>query len=232
MSYGYLSGKSKPTSNDDEERFSIDAHIKSWFYSTCDPSLLQIICSDDCSAKDLWDKLHEFFRNNKMFEMLQLQDQFRNTKKGSNFITEFCHTLKNLADDLKDVDSPITDIELVMQNLCQFPPSYHNIVDVITNTKSFPSFFEAKNMLLIHESREASSNSLLDSNVTQNSALFSSSNNSGRSKKRWSKNRNTQRNSTKPRSHVGQTDLQQNFAGFLGHAPIPAYGPGPTASMQ
>lgn len=43
-----------------------------------------------------------------------LQDQFRNTKKGENSITEFCHTLKNLADDLKDVDSQITEIDLVM----------------------------------------------------------------------------------------------------------------------
>lgn len=89
--------------------------------------------------------------------MLQLLDQFRNTKKGASSITEFCHTLKNLADDLKDVDSPITESELVMQILRQLPPSYHSIVDVITNTKSLPSFLEVKNMLLLHESHEAAS---------------------------------------------------------------------------
>ncbi|CAI9261544.1 unnamed protein product [Lactuca saligna] len=114
LSYGHINGKSLPTSEDDEEWYSVDARIKSWFYSTCDPSLLQIISSDDCTAKDLWDKLDEFLRNNKMSRMLQLQDQFRNTKKGSSSITEFGHTLKNLADDLKDVDFTITDIELVM----------------------------------------------------------------------------------------------------------------------
>lgn len=78
---------------------------------------MQIINSDHCTAKDLWDKLDEFFRNNKMSHMLQLQDQFRHTKKGSSSITEFCHTLNSLYDDSKDVDSIITDIELVIQIL-------------------------------------------------------------------------------------------------------------------
>lgn len=72
--------------------------------------------------------------------MLQLQDQFRNTKKGASTITDFCHTLKNLADALADVESPITEIELAMQILRQLPASYHSIVDVITNTKPFPTF--------------------------------------------------------------------------------------------
>lgn len=47
--------------------------------------------------------------------MLQLQDQFHNTKKGTSLITEFCHMLKHLDDDLKYVDTAITEIKLVMQ---------------------------------------------------------------------------------------------------------------------
>lgn len=42
--------------------------------------------------------------NNKMSCMLQLQDHVCNTHKGSNSITKYCLTLKNLVDDLKDVD--------------------------------------------------------------------------------------------------------------------------------
>lgn len=99
LSYGHILGTSKPTGEDDEEWYSVDARIKSWFYSMCDPDLLKIISSDDCIAKDLWDKLDEFFRNNKMSHMLQLQDHFRNTKKGSSLINKFYHTLKNLSDD-------------------------------------------------------------------------------------------------------------------------------------
>ncbi|XP_023762220.1 uncharacterized protein LOC111910624 [Lactuca sativa] len=62
--------------------------------------------------------------DSRMSRMLQLQDQFRNTKKGTSTITEFCHTLKNLADAFADVESPITEIELVMQILRQLPASF------------------------------------------------------------------------------------------------------------
>lgn len=49
--------------------------------------------------------------------MLQLQDQFRNTKKCASFITEICHALTNIVDVLVDVDSTINEFELVMQIL-------------------------------------------------------------------------------------------------------------------
>lgn len=114
LSYGHIFGKSVPFGEDDDERYSIDAWIKSWLYSTCDHGLLQIISGDDCTAIDLWDKLDDFFRNNKMSHTLQLQYQFCNTKKVSSSITKKIQTLKNLFDDLKDVDSIITEIELVM----------------------------------------------------------------------------------------------------------------------
>ena len=95
---GHINGKSKPQNDNDEDWESIDSRVKSWFYSTCDPTVLQIISSDNCTAKDLWDNLHEFFLNNKMPRMLQLQEQFRNTKKSASSSTEYYHNLKHLAE--------------------------------------------------------------------------------------------------------------------------------------
>lgn len=162
---------SKPSGDDDEDWEAIDSRIKSWFYSTCDANLLQIISRDDCTAKDLWDELEKFFLNNKMSRRLQLQDTFRNTQKGAMNITEYCHTLKNLADNLADVDSPINDVELVMQILQKLPPSYQSIIDVITHSKPFPTFLEAKNMLLLHESRAENVESSPDSFPSSSPAL-------------------------------------------------------------
>lgn len=190
---GHITGNAKPTSNEDEEWESVNSRVKSWFYSTIDANLLQIISRDNCTTKDIWDELDKFFLNNKMSRMLKLQDQFRNTKKGTSSITEFCHTLKNLADALLDVDSKITNIELVMQILRQLPPSYHNIVDLITNTKPFASFLEAKNMLLLHEAREETLDVTLDNSTTSNAVLYLTSTNSGKSKNKWNKNRNNNR---------------------------------------
>lgn len=56
-------GKTKPHGEEDEDQATIDYRIKSWFYSTYGANLLQIISSVDCIAKDLWEKLDEFFLN-------------------------------------------------------------------------------------------------------------------------------------------------------------------------
>ena len=194
---GHITGKSLPNGDNDEDWESIDSRVKSWFYSTCDPNVLQVISSDNCTAKNLWDNLHEFFLNNKMPRMLQLQEQFRNTKKGASSITDYCHNLKHLADALKDVDSEITELELVMQILRGLPPSYQSIVDVITNTKPFPSFLEAKNMLLLHESREDTQEQILDTPNLNTTALYSTSQQPGKSKNKWNKNRSNNRGTAK-----------------------------------
>ncbi|KAJ9556497.1 hypothetical protein OSB04_011111 [Centaurea solstitialis] len=100
--HGHITGKSKPA-GDDEDWEAIDSRIKCWFYSTCDANLLQIISSDNYTAKNLWDKLDEFFLNNKMSRMLQLQEQFRNTKRGTSSVTDLYHNLKNLADVIQAI---------------------------------------------------------------------------------------------------------------------------------
>ena len=64
--------------------------------------------------------------------MLQLQEQFRNTKKSSSTITEICHALKNLAEALVSCDCKIDEVELVTQILRQLLPTYHSIVDIIS----------------------------------------------------------------------------------------------------
>ncbi|KAJ9544883.1 hypothetical protein OSB04_024590 [Centaurea solstitialis] len=228
--YGHITGKSKPASDNDEDWEAIDSRIKSWFYSTCDANLLQIISSDDCTAKDLWDKLDEFFLTNKMSRMLQLQEQFRNTKKGTSSITDFCHNLKNLADALVDWDSKIEEIELVMQILRQLPPSYHSIVDVITNTKPFPSFLEAKNMLLLHESREESVEPHTDTPLTSSAALYSSTPSAPNGKPKNKSNKGTQGHS---QAYFGNSPGQVPPAqsGLLGAPPVQSFGAGAPQSF-
>lgn len=61
-----------------------------------------------------------------------------------------------------------------MQILRQLPPSYHSIVDMITNTKPLPSFVEAKNILILHEARKQSIDPTSDASLTSSTALYSS----------------------------------------------------------
>ncbi|KAJ9568111.1 hypothetical protein OSB04_004077 [Centaurea solstitialis] len=169
--YGHITGKFKPATDNDEDWEAIDSRIKSWFYSTCDANLLQIISSDDYA--------------------------------------------------LADCDSKIDEIELVMQILRQLPPSYHSIVDVITNTKPFPSFLEAKNMLLLHESREESVEPHTDTPLTFSAALYSSTPSApnGKPKNKSNKGRNFGQVASK--GGGGNTNVSassHSFAGTQGHS--------------
>lgn len=190
--FGYLTGDNLPKDDTDEEWFSIDSCIKSWFYATVDANLLQIITKDTCTSKHLWDELNRFFLNNKMSRSLQLKETFCNTKKGSLSITDYCHHLKHLADALNDVDSKVDEVELVMQILRNLPPSYQSMVDVITNKVPFPSFLEAKDMLILHESRVELHDPPLDNLANSSSALYSSQNfnNNGKGKNKNKNNKN------------------------------------------
>ena len=131
---------------------------------------------------DLWDNLYEFFfSTTRCLECYNFKTSSI-TKKGASSITEYCHNLKNLVDTLSDVDSEITKVELVMQILCQLPPVYHWTVDVITHMKSFPSFLQAKNMLLLHESREENVDLMLNAQKITIVALYAVSNQPEKSK--------------------------------------------------
>ncbi|KAJ9539540.1 hypothetical protein OSB04_032273 [Centaurea solstitialis] len=90
---GHITGKSQPKGDDDEEWEAIDSRIRSWFYSTCEPNVLNIITTDNCTAKDLWEALDSYFLNNKLSHSLQLQTAFRNTKRYTRWASSFqCST--------------------------------------------------------------------------------------------------------------------------------------------
>lgn len=117
-----------------------------------------------------------------------------------------------------------------MQILRGLPPSYQSIVDVTTNTKPFPSFLEAKNMLLLHENREETNDSTPDPANTTTTALYSVSHQPGKSKNKWNKNRGNNRttskgagnssHSTSTNQLAGTSSSQSSqFAGIMGSYP-------------
>lgn len=101
--------------------------------------------------------------------------------------------MKNLAEALAECDSKIDEVKFVMQILKQLTPSYHNIIDLITNTKPSSLFLEAKNMRLLHESRKESIDltGLCYNYVLRYVVLFVSTN--GKSKNKFNKGENNWR---------------------------------------
>ncbi|GKA56433.1 hypothetical protein Tco_0755505 [Tanacetum coccineum] len=85
--------------------------------------------------------------------------------------------------------------------------SCHSIVNVITNTKPFPSFLDVGNTLLLHESREDNSKDTTDVVASPSTALFTTTDNIGKGTNRTNKNMGN--------GH-GASEGAGNFNGFIG----------------
>ncbi|KAJ9567352.1 hypothetical protein OSB04_003318 [Centaurea solstitialis] len=175
---GYITGTSKPKDKDDEDWEAIDSRIRHGFIP---PTIaLQKIYGKPWTL---------------VFSIINCPVAFSfklpsvTQKKGALSITDYCHTLKDIADSLADVDTKISEQDLVLQILQHLPPSYQSLVDVITHTNPFPSFLEAKNMLLLHESREDQPDPTTDTHLSPSSALYSTSAPTNTGKTRYKNNR-------------------------------------------
>ena len=136
--------------------------------------------------------------------MFQLQDQFHNTKKVQVQSPSSVTRSRILLMISKMLIPQSLKSNLFLQILRQLPPTYHSIFNVNTN------------MLLLHESCEATSDLHIDPSVSQSSALYASTNNSGRSKNRWTKNHNNTQTNAEQNSS-GNSSEYTNLVGVLGN---------------
>ncbi|VFQ73089.1 unnamed protein product [Cuscuta campestris] len=99
--------------------------------------------------------IYKLFHDNKHARAMQLEHRFRTTVKGTKIINEYCHTLKNLADYLDDVDAPVTEHALVLQVLQGLPHDIRGQVHFLQFQNLFPSFLEVRSALLLVEHQQA-----------------------------------------------------------------------------
>ncbi|KAM0064677.1 putative isopenicillin N synthase [Helianthus debilis subsp. tardiflorus] len=94
----------------------IDALILQWIYSTLSDDILARVLSSDLTARAAWLKIHEIFVNNKQARVVTLETKFTNTTLTScASFDDYCQTLKDIAEQLRDVDQPVSDTRLVLQ---------------------------------------------------------------------------------------------------------------------
>lgn len=128
-----------------------------WIYGTVSEQILDTILQAKSTSRDLWLSLEAFFRDNKEARALQIDNELRTLQIGDISIQDYCHKLKYLSDLLSNVNSPISDLALVMHMLNGLSDKFDNIINVITHHTPFPSFTKARSMLLIEEGRLAKS---------------------------------------------------------------------------
>lgn len=150
---GHLDGTLLPTDDNDTAWTKRDGLVKLWLYGTLTKELFKISFKTGGTAREIWIRIENFFRNNKEARALQLDHDLRTKEIGDLSIHTYCQDLKSIADLLANVDAPVTDRTLVTYLLNGLNSKYDNIINVIKHRQPFPSFDDGRSMLLLEEDR-------------------------------------------------------------------------------
>ncbi|KAI3669195.1 hypothetical protein L6452_40422 [Arctium lappa] len=131
----------------------IDALVLQWIYSTLSDELMVRILESDTTAQAAWNKLKTNFLNNKGSRAATLEQEFSNLTLGAcSSMEAYCQKLKDLADQLGDVDNPVTEARLVLQMVRGLPPEF-DVVGAYINQSS-PSWETDRSMLQLEQQRQ------------------------------------------------------------------------------
>ncbi|KAL2937880.1 Retrovirus-related Pol polyprotein from transposon TNT 1-94 [Bienertia sinuspersici] len=130
----------------------LDDIVRQWIYGTISKDLLNSILDADDKAIDTWDRLENFFHNNKSTRALHLDSQFTNTKLDQfDGVKSYCTRLKDLADSLKNVGDTVSDNRMALQLLKGLSDEYKQFRTSVRHLKPLPSFAELRSMLELEE---------------------------------------------------------------------------------
>ncbi|XP_025828771.1 uncharacterized protein LOC112903779 [Panicum hallii] len=127
-----------------------DYSIISWLYCTTD--LLRTVQTVMDMAYSLWRSIRGLFRDNKVMRSVYLGAEFRNIYQGDLPVMAYCTKVKLLADQLHDLESPVSDPDLVITLLRGLNPRLQHVIPGLTVNK-LPSFLKVRSHLLLEEHR-------------------------------------------------------------------------------
>ncbi|XP_071741111.1 uncharacterized protein [Rutidosis leptorrhynchoides] len=137
----------------------LDVIVLQWIYGTVSIDLMETVMAKDSTALQVWDRLKGIFHDNEQTRAIHLQQRFSNIRL-ENFtnVSYYCQELKNISDQLNNVGSNLKDKQLVLQLIAGLNDAYHSIGTLLAFTKPLPSFYQARSMLILEETRRQGSN--------------------------------------------------------------------------
>lgn len=127
----------------DAEWTQIDTCIVSWLYSTLSVDLLRAVLQPDDNAYTAWTSIASQFLDNAVQRTMQARQALHALHQADMSITEYCGQLKSLADTLRDVGSPLTDQDLVVNLLSGLNEKFANCVSNIWSSRPPMTFLQA-----------------------------------------------------------------------------------------
>lgn len=149
--------KPAPNSSDAALWHRLDDIVRQWIYGTISNNLLNSIIDADDKAIDTWNRLENFFHNNKSARALNLDAQFTNTKlEQFDGVKPYCTRLKTLADSLRNVGNKVSDNQMVLQLLKGLSEEYKPFRTSVRHISPLPSFDTLRSMLELEEQSNSS----------------------------------------------------------------------------
>lgn len=136
---------------DDAEWTQIDTCIVSWLYATLSPDLLSAVIQLDDDAYTAWNAISSQFLDNVVQRTVQARQAFHALHQADMTITEYCGKIKVLADTLRDVGSPLTNQDLVVNLLSGLNNKFAHCVSTISAAWPPMTFLQARSFLLQEE---------------------------------------------------------------------------------
>ncbi|XP_071687036.1 uncharacterized protein [Rutidosis leptorrhynchoides] len=133
----------------------LDDVVLNWIYGTISIELLNNVFETDSTAAKTWTRIQDMFQDNKNSCALYLQRQFTNIKL-DNFpnISAYCQELKSIADQLGNVGDKVTEPRMVLQLIAGLNDNFDTIGSQLAYISPLPSFYQARSMLLLEETRK------------------------------------------------------------------------------
>ncbi|XP_066344476.1 uncharacterized protein [Miscanthus floridulus] len=138
--------------NDDRSAWvQMERTVLMWIYGMINPDLQHSTMLKNPNARIAWTHLEDEFLGQRESRALLLSTEFRTEKQGASSITDFCRRLETMAPTLRDFGDPVGDRTLVLTLLRGLSGKFGPKVTNIKLRQPFPTFAEARTLLLLEE---------------------------------------------------------------------------------
>jgi hypothetical protein len=133
----------------DIEWCQVDCCIVNWIYNTVTKSVFDLIYKPDATTFTIWSDVENLFRDNELQQAVLLEAEFCSVVQGDLTISDYCHKLKKLADNLRDIRHPVSEPSQVLNLLRGLNSRFRHVKTVLTSKTH--TFMSARSYLLLDE---------------------------------------------------------------------------------
>src|ERR1044072_6912556 len=108
---------------------------------SCDAERRPFMSSADTSAQ-AWRKLQQAYSSRSRSRIMSLKERLTSISKGSSSVSDYLHSIRNIADELALIGHSIDDLDLVIHALIGLGPSFREFIASV-RARDSPISFDA-----------------------------------------------------------------------------------------